>query len=110
MAGAFSFAAAGIILLILGGVGLRSLDHAPVKNIQLVYTLLAAGALFVGLAIWVAIARLRYYGNLRGYADAGSSGSSSTDGLSSGYIDSGGCGHSGDGGDGDCGADGGGGH
>ncbi|MGH7870374.1 MAG: hypothetical protein ACREP9_22705 [Candidatus Dormibacteraceae bacterium] len=110
MASAIFFAMTGILLLILGGFGLRFLDHAPVKNIQLVYTLLAVGALFAGLAIWVVISRFRYYGNLRSYPDRGGSSGSYTGGSDLGYGAGGDCGHPPGGGEGGCGGDGGGGH
>jgi hypothetical protein len=98
MAGAITFAVVGILLVILGGVGLNFLEHAPAKNVQLVYKLLAMGGLCVGLAIWIVVSRLRYYGNLRGTTENGGSDAS---GSNPGFGNNNDCGHaSGDGGGG----------
>jgi len=113
MLGAKFFAAFGALCILLGGLGLRSLnDHSPVRNIYLVYLLLSVGVLLVGLNIFVLISRFRYYGNLRGTPSVGGSLGPDSDASSYPAGDShghgGDCGHAGA--DGGCGGDGGGGH
>ena len=114
MPGAICSAVVGLVLLLLGGLGLRSLDEAPLNRMPPIYAALMAGSVFLAYAILKTVfspgrrERSGAVSGLDAYSAIHYTGSG--DHSASGHGGDCGPGDTGAGDGGSCGGDGGGGH